>query len=69
MSKKLQVAQTKSLKEAALEELREERVKEATQQLKRKLKDLQAAKKIVANLQREVDDFLDELDMDESDLA
>lgn len=50
-------------------ELRKEAVKEATAKLKVLRKQEANAKKVLKNVQREIRDFMDELEIDESDGA
>lgn len=46
-----------SAKQLAEKELKEERVKEATAKIKSKLKEIEKAKQIVKNLERELEDL------------
>lgn len=48
-------------KEAALAELNKERIEEATIQIKSKLQEIEAAKLVLANLEREMEALEDEL--------
>lgn len=50
----MKIAEQKSITETAREELRDELIKEQTLILKKKLKDLHLAKRVVANLEREI---------------
>lgn len=52
---------------AALAELQKEKVKEATGKLKELYTKLDKAKKIVRNLEREIEDYMQELEVDEDD--
>lgn len=47
----------KSVKEEARKEIAEEQGKKAKDALKRKLRDLEAAKQIVRNIEREIEDI------------
>jgi len=58
----VKLAEEKSIKELAQEELQAENVKEATKELKGLYKQLASAEKIVRNIEREIDDYLEELD-------
>lgn len=51
----------KTAKEAALAELNKERIEEATVQIKSKLQEIEAAKLVLANLEREMEALEDEL--------
>ena len=50
----------KNIKEEASKELQEERNKEIKQEIKYKMKEIEDAKKIVRNLERELDDLIEE---------
>lgn len=54
----------KKAKEEAEKEIAEERVKKAKEKIKLKLREIDAAKKILANHQRELDDLYAELSQD-----
>jgi UPF0288 family protein (methanogenesis marker protein 3) len=54
----------KKAKEEAEREIAEERVKRAKEKIKAKLREVEAAKKILANHQRELDDLYAELSQD-----
>lgn len=54
----------KSIKEQALAELRNERIKEAKDALKSLLRRKADAKKVLANIQREIDDYMLQLEQD-----
>ncbi|MHC4616791.1 MAG: hypothetical protein ACYTEQ_03460 [Planctomycetota bacterium] len=62
MTKKLDIARVK--KEAA-EEVQREKLEKAKSQIKDKLRELDAAKKVVANLDRELEDLYDEIAQEE----
>ena len=49
------------VKKQAMKELHDENMKSATASIKRKLKEIDTAKKIVANLERELDELYVEL--------
>lgn len=51
----------KKAKEQAVQELNEEREKEAKERLKSKLKELNKAQMAVKNIEREIEDLEDEL--------
>ena len=51
-----------SVKEIALQELKKEQVKEATDELKELYRKLAAAEKVVRNIQREIDDYCEEIE-------
>ena len=53
---------------AALAELQKERVKEATGKLKDLYARRDAAKKIYRNVCREIDDYLEDLEIDDADV-
>ena len=55
----------KQIKVQAQREFEEERCKEAKEKIKKKLKDLATAKKVVANIERELQDLEDELNQDD----
>jgi hypothetical protein len=57
-----------NIKEKALAELREERVKEAKDKLKSLYRKQADAKKVLANIEREIEDYLMQLDETEKDL-
>lgn len=52
---------------AAMAELQKERVKEATSKLKDLYRQKDKAKKILRNVEREIDDYLEELEIDDDD--
>lgn len=52
-----QMIDIKSVKEEARKEIAEEQGKKAKDALKRKLRDLEAAKQIVRNIEREIEDI------------
>jgi flagellar biosynthesis chaperone FliJ len=52
---------------AALAELQKERVKEATVKLKDLYKQRDKARKILRNMEREIEDYLMELEIDDED--
>jgi hypothetical protein len=52
----------KSVKEEALEEIREEKVEEAKKKLKVKMREVDNARIIYENLQRELDDLMKEIE-------
>lgn len=52
---------------AALAELQKERVKDATAKLKSLYDQERKAKKVLKNVQREIADYLEELEIDEED--
>jgi len=54
----------KAIKEQAKREVEEERCKAAKEKIKKKLKELIAANKVVANIKREIEDLEDELSQD-----
>lgn len=54
----------KRAKEEAEKEFSEEKVKAAKEKIKAKLKQLDAARKIVSNLQRELDDLYVDISQD-----
>jgi len=54
----------KEIKKQALEEFNEEKAKEAKSKIKSKLKELDRAEKVVANIKRELEDLEDELSQD-----
>jgi flagellar biosynthesis chaperone FliJ len=58
-----------SIKEKALMEIREERAREAKEQLKKLYRKQADAKKILANVEREIEDYLEQLDQSENDLS
>lgn len=58
----VELVEKKTISELAKAELRKERVKEATGGLKTLYKKLEAAEKLVRNIQREIDDYLEEID-------
>ena len=58
----VKLAQEKSIKELAQEELQKEKVVEATKELKVLYKRLDSAQKIVRNIEREIEDYLEELE-------
>lgn len=64
----MEVAKNKSIKEQAREEILAELNQEAVESLKEKLKELHAAKKIVANLEREIEDLEEELAQEAEDI-
>lgn len=51
----------KAAKEKALAEIQEERIKNASEQIKSKLHEIEAAKVVLANLERELEALEDEL--------
>lgn len=51
----------KAIKKAAQEELNKERAERVTAALKKKLRDLDNAKQIVANIERDISDLLAEI--------
>ena len=57
-----------SVKDQARQEVLEELNKELVQRYKDKLKELNAAKKITKNLEREIEDLQDEIDQELEDL-
>lgn len=52
---------------AAMAELQKERVKEATTKLKSLYDQERKAKKVLKNVQREIKDYLEELEIDDAD--
>lgn len=52
---------------AALAELQQEKVKEATRELKTLYKRRDDARKILRNIEREIEDYLHELEIDDAD--
>lgn len=52
---------------AALAELQQEKVKEATVKLKSLYDQERKAKKVLKNIQREIADYIEELEIDEED--
>ena len=54
----------KKAKEEALKEVSEEREKEAKIKIKSKLIELEKARKVVKNIERELEDLYDELSQD-----
>ena len=58
-----------SARALAEKELREEKFKRAKDRYKAKLREIQDAKRILKNLERELEDLEDELSIDESDIA
>lgn len=61
---KLSSEEAKGLKEKALAEVREELEEEAKDKLKEKIREIQKAKRIVHNLEREIEDLELELTQD-----
>ena len=59
----------KTIKEMAQEELRKERADKAKIKLKDLYRKQAAAKKVLANIDREIEDYLQELDIEEEDLG
>lgn len=51
----------KKAKEEALKEIEEEQLKDAKEQYKKKLRELQSAKQVVKNIEREIEDLSDKL--------
>jgi len=59
----MKIAEQKtSISELAKAELETEKVKEATGELKKLYRELDAAEKIVRNVKRKIDDYLEEVD-------
>ena len=58
----VKLATEKSIKELAQEELKSEKVREATIELKSLYRRLESAQKIVRNIEREIEDYLEELE-------
>lgn len=58
----LKEAKSKSLKDIALEEVKEERQKEAVKKLKKLYSNLEDAKLIVRNIEREIEDYIEEVE-------
>lgn len=54
----------KKAKEEALKEVNEEREKEAKIKIKSKLNELEKSRKVVKNIERELEDLYDELSQD-----
>lgn len=52
---------------AAMAELQKERVKDATSRLKDLYRQRDKAKKILRNVEREIEDYLEELEIDDDD--
>ncbi len=67
MVKKLKKLQRTGIVAAALAELQKEKVAEATTQLKKLYAQLDKAKKVVRNLEREIEDYIQELEIDDAD--
>ena len=54
---------------AAVAELQKEKVKEATTELKRLYKSRDLSRKALRNVEREIEDYLQELEIDDADLS
>lgn len=57
----VELAQVKSLKEQAEEEVADEKAKEAKNKIKAKLKELDKAKLVVRNIERDLEDLMVEI--------
>jgi len=57
----------KSVRELAEQEIRAEMIEKAKGRIKDKLREVEAAKKVLANAERELQDLFDEIDQDEKD--
>jgi hypothetical protein len=66
---KMQDVKKMNIKEKALEELRQERTVEAKNKLKQLYRKQADAKRVLANIDREIEDYLAELDDIENDLG
>lgn len=64
----MDIAKGKSPKSIALEELEQERLDDAKNRYKAKLREIQEAKRVLKNLEREIEDVELELKLDESDV-
>lgn len=64
----MNIAKEKSPKSVALAELEVERQEDAKNRYKAKLKEIQGAKRVLKNLEREIEDLELELKLDEADV-
>jgi hypothetical protein len=67
--KAMNIAKNKTVKELALEEIKKEKAEIAKEKLKELYKKEQSAKKVLANIEREISEYIAELDMDEEDAS
>ncbi len=67
MVKKLKKSQATGVVAAALAELQQDKIKEATAKLKSLYKQRDDARKILRNVEREIEDYLEELEIDDGD--
>ena len=67
MVKKLKKLKKVGVIAAALAEIQQERVKEATSRLKDLYSQQNKARKVLRNIDREIDDYLMELEVDDED--
>ena len=67
MGKRIERIRKTGVIAAALAELQKERVKEATVKLKDLYKQRDKARKILRNMEREIEDYLMELEIDDED--
>ena len=67
MVKSIKRIKATSVVAAAMAELQKEKVKEATTKLKSLYGDRDKARKVLKNIEREIEDYLQELEIDDED--